>query len=75
MLKDAGMSDAACKMLCGATSLHGHHVSDPVPSILPYDLNTAKDHLSKYAVGSKLDRRMNTILIIHSSIKITQHTR
>ncbi len=45
---DAGMSDAACKMLCGATRLHGRRVSDPVPSTLPYDLNTAKDHLSKY---------------------------
>ncbi len=45
---DAGMSDAACKMLCGATRLHGHSVLDPMPSTLPYDLSTAKAHLSKY---------------------------
>ncbi len=45
---DAGISDAACKMLCGATRLHGYRVLDPLPSTLPYDLNTAKDHLSKY---------------------------
>ncbi len=42
------MSDAACKVLCGATRLHGHSVLDPMPSTLPYDLSTAKAHLSKY---------------------------